>query len=69
MLPLSSAIHSTHGNVKNYLLFSDEIKIDLLGADLTGGPSEYIDLQFVARPNLKVKEFVFLIEGQNYLVK
>ena len=68
-LTLSSAIHSTYGNVKRYLLFSDGIKIDEKGADLTGGPSEYIDLQFVAIPHLSITGFLFVIEGHNYLIK
>lgn len=68
-LPLVSAIHSEDGNVKRELLISDEIKTDMIGADLTECGSEYIDLAFAALYGLKIVEFTVIIEGHNYLVK
>jgi hypothetical protein len=68
-LPLVFAVHSEDGNVKSELLFSDEVKTDIIGADFKEGSSEYIDLAFMARSNLKIVGFTFIIEGHNYIVK
>ncbi|GAI86710.1 unnamed protein product, partial [marine sediment metagenome] len=68
-LPLVSAIHSDDGNVKRELLISDDVKTDIIGADLKEGSSEYIDLAFAALNGLKIVEYTFIIEGHNYIVK
>ena len=68
-LPLISAIHSTDGNVRLKLLFSDDIRTDILGADHNNGTSEYIDLKFWAPRRLQIEEFTFIIEGYNPLFK
>lgn len=64
-LILVSATHSAFGNVKQKLRFSDDNKIQLLGATHNEGISEYIDLEFIAFKNLDFNEFEFEIEGNN----
>jgi hypothetical protein len=65
-LPLISAIHSEDGNVLPQLLFSDDWRTDTLGAIHNNGTSQSIDLKFIAPPPiLKIKDFVFQIEGFN----
>jgi len=61
-LPLISAIHSRYGNVKQKLLFSDDVKTDIEA-------NESIDLKFLALPNIKIKAFIFEIEGHNRIIK
>ena len=69
-LPLTYGWHSEHGNLLPQLLFSDEWKTDILGADLNNGTSQSIDLKFQALPpNLQVVSFIFQIEGNNKLPK
>ncbi len=69
ILYLVSAVHCKDGNVKRELKFSDDIKTVILGADHKNGPSEYIDLVFNSGSNLEIEEFIFIIEGNNILVK
>lgn len=61
-LPLVSAVHSVHGNVKHQLLFSDDIRIDTEA-------NESIYLKFVALPHLDIQYFTFIIEGHNMIPK
>jgi hypothetical protein len=70
-LPLTSAIHSSDGDVLEELLFSDDMKTRILGANLNNGISESIDLKFSVLPirGLKVRNYVFLIEGNNWVGK
>jgi len=69
ILYLVSAVHCKDGNVKRELKFSDDIKTIILGTDHKNGPSEYIDLVFNSGSNLEIEEFIFIIEGNNILVK
>jgi len=68
-LPLTSAVHSAHGNVKQKLLISDDVRVDTLGAEHNNGVSEFIDLKFVAPPRLEIVECFFIIEGYNAISK
>ncbi|MHA1137082.1 MAG: hypothetical protein ACTSSE_11405 [Candidatus Thorarchaeota archaeon] len=68
-LPLLSATHSTIGSVTNTLRHSDDIRIDVLGAEYNNGSSEYIDLRFLTLGNLEFVEYIFQIEGYNVDVK
>lgn len=69
-LPLVWARHSENGNVLPQLLFSDDWKTTTLGADHNGGTSQSIDLKFLALPQgFKVAGFLFVIEGNNMIVK
>ncbi len=68
-LTLISATHSALGDVKQTLKFSDENKVQLLGAVHNEGDSEFIDLEFLAFKHLNFDEFIFEIEGNNMLVK
>ena len=61
-LPLIYANHSEYGNVLPQLLFSDDWRVDTL---INNEKSQYIDLKFAAVLNVKVTEFVFVIEGYN----
>jgi len=65
-LPLIYAWHSDKGFVLLPLLFSDDWKVDTLGADHNNGISQSIELRFLALPrNIEVQAFVFQIEGNN----
>lgn len=68
-LLLISATHSELGQVKHILWFNDNNKVDLYGAEHTENDSEFINLKFFAPKRLVFIEFIFLIEGINYLVK
>ncbi|MDO8122752.1 MAG: hypothetical protein Q6364_00010 [Candidatus Hermodarchaeota archaeon] len=68
-LPLFSAIHSTQGQVRWKLWLGDARRVDLHGADHNDGISEEIYLIFFAPPHLSIVEFVFVIEGNNPIVK
>lgn len=70
-LPLTSAIHSTDGDVLEDLILSDDVKTQTLGADLNNGISESIDLEFSVKPirGLKVRDYLFFIEGNNPIGK
>jgi hypothetical protein len=68
-LSLLSAIHSTEGQVKGELLRSDDIRVDVLGADHNNGTSEYIDFEFVAPMGLDIIDYIFIIEGNNVIIK
>lgn len=69
-LPLIRAVHSEDGDVLPQLLFSDDWKTDTLGADHNNGTSQSIDLRFLALPrNIEAISFVFVIEGNNRIVK
>jgi len=68
-LTLVSAIHTTWGEVLTKLLFSDDDRIHMLGADHTGHASQSIDLKFYASANLRLEGFLFVIEGNNLLIK
>ncbi|MFX0024178.1 MAG: Ig-like domain-containing protein, partial [Candidatus Hermodarchaeota archaeon] len=69
LLPLLSATHSVLGQVTLALWFSDDVKVGVLGADHTNGMSEFIDLEFIAFWPFTFSEFVFVIEGNNYIIK
>lgn len=69
-LPLKKAWHSEDGNVRNLLLYSDDLRAEEKGADHNGGMSQSIDLEFEAlRPSAKAVAFVFTIEGYNPWLK
>jgi len=69
-LPLRKAWHSEDGNVLNLLRRSDDRRVEELGADHNGGTSQSIDLEFAAlRSNAKAVAFVFMIEGNNMIIK
>jgi len=69
-LPLISAVHSEYGDVLPQLLFSDDSKTDMLGANLNNGTSQSIDLKFLAQAeDMKVIGFLFVIEGNNTSTK
>jgi len=64
-LPLVSAQHSELGDVRNKIRHSDDVRVDVLGADHNSGTSQYIDLQFIAPKGFNVVEYIFWIEGYN----
>ncbi len=65
-LPLTHAWHSEDGNVLPWLLFSDDLKTETLGADHNDGVSQSVDLEFAAlSPILEIVGFRFQIEGCN----
>jgi len=69
-LPLRKAWHSEDSNVRNLLLYSDDLRVEELGADHNGGTSQSIDLEFAAiGPNTKAVAFIFTIEGYNPFYK
>ena len=68
-LYLSSATHSSLGEVRWELWISDDIRVDELGADHNEGISEFITLEFIAPAHKKFIEFIFVIEGNNAFVK
>ncbi|TES95370.1 MAG: hypothetical protein E3J90_09830 [Promethearchaeota archaeon] len=68
-MPLASAIHSAFGQVRWTLLISDDVRVDILGADHNEGSSEFIELEFKAPAHTNFIEFIFVIEGFNYIVK
>ncbi len=68
-LPLISAIHSAMGQVSQILRYSDNLRVDELGADHNEGTSESINLEFLALPYIYFKEFIFVIEGYNMIIK
>ena len=68
ILPLSSAQHSSFGQVLDLLKYSDDIKVDILGADHNEGSSESIDLEFLTNGS-HFCNFILIIEGNNVIVK
>ena len=68
-LTLKSAFHSSLGNVLPELMFSDDNRVDVLGAIHNNGTSEFIDIQFKAQHNQIFSGFIFIIEGHNILEK
>lgn len=68
-LRLTSAFHSSLGQVRNWLWFSDDKRVDVYGADHIEGGSEFIDLKFIAPAHTNFVEFIFFIEGNNRLIK
>jgi hypothetical protein len=65
-LPLVLAVHSQYGNVLPQLLFSDDWRVDELGAMWNNGTSQSVCLQFLALPpSVHVVSFAFVIEGYN----
>ena len=65
-LPLIWAWHSENGFVLPQLLFSDDWKSVMLGAEHNEGTSQSINLRFLALPpSFKVSDFLFVIEGNN----
>ena len=68
-LYLHSAVHSSLGQVKWMLWYSDDNRVKVLGADHNEGNSEFIDLEFNAPTHTNFIEFIFFIEGHNKLVK
>jgi len=68
-LRLTSAFHSSLGQVRNWLWFSDDRRVDVYGSDHIEGGSEFIDLKFIAPAHTNFVEFIFFIEGNNRLIK
>jgi hypothetical protein len=69
-LPLKKAWHSEDGNVRNLLLYSDDLRAEEKGADHNGGISQGIDLEFAALgPQAEAVGFIFTIEGYNPFYK
>ena len=62
-LHLKSAIHSNRGEVRKLLWFSDDLKVEELGANHNNGVSETIDLEFTMESESNFLEFSFTIEG------
>jgi len=69
LLSLKSATHSSLGNVKQTLKSSDDIRVDILGADHNDGLSQHIDLEFEALKDQNFVGFEFVIEGHNLIIK
>jgi hypothetical protein len=69
-LPLKKAWHSGDGNVRDLLLYSDDLRAEELGADHNGGTSQSIDLEFGALGrDAQAVAFIFAIEGYNMICK
>ena len=68
-LALKSAFHSSLGNVLPELKFSDDNRVDILGAIHNNGTSEFLDIEFKLHSNQIFSGFTFIIEGHNILVK
>lgn len=68
-LYLISAIHSELDQVRTELWFSDDKRVDLLGGDHTNGVSENIDLVFYMPKHANFDKFIFIIEGNNMIIK
>ncbi len=68
-LALKTALHSSLGNVLPELKFSDDNRVDVLGAIHNNGTSEFIDIEFKSLPNQVFSGFTFIIEGHNYIIK
>lgn len=68
-LSLKSAFHSSLGNVLPELKFSDDNRVDVLGAIHNNGTSEFIDIEFKSIYNDIFSGFMFIIEGHNPIVK
>ncbi len=51
------------------LKYSDDNRVDTLGAIHNNGTSEFIDIEFKSLPNQIFSGFTFIIEGHNYIVK
>jgi len=68
-LDLKTAFHSSLGNVLPELKFSDDNRVDVLGAIHNNGTSEFIDIEFKSPPNQIFSGFTFIIEGYNYIIK
>jgi rhodanese-related sulfurtransferase len=64
-IALISAIHSAEGDVLYELGLSDDLRIDLLGANHNYGNSQYIDLQFSVPDNFSALHFILVLEGFN----
>lgn len=67
-LPLVRAIHSEKGDVSQALLYSDNMRVDELGADHNNGTSQHIDLEFLALGHVGVT-LIIVIEGYNSEIK
>lgn len=68
-LYLLSAIHSELVQVRRELWISDDRRVQMLGADHNDGISEVIDLEFYALRHVEFSKFIFVIEGNNAIVK
>lgn len=68
-LHLQSAIHSTLGKVRSLLRKSDDLKVTTLGKEHNNGISETIDLEFILKGAKNFLEFIFIIEGNNMIIK
>lgn len=68
-LHLKSAIHSTIGEVRNLLQHSDDLRVTELGEEHNNGISETINLEFVMKRETNFLEFIFIIEGNNVIIK
>ena len=68
-LALKSALHSSLGNVLPELKFSDDNRVDVLGAIHNNGTSEFLDIEFKLISNQIFSGFTFIIEGHNIMVK
>ena len=69
ILPLMSGIHSSLGDVTELLRYSDDIRVEELGAEHNNGISEEIILEFLGPKYMPYIEFIFFIEGNNYIIK
>ncbi len=68
-LPLLAATHSDQGNVKQELKSSDDIRIDIFGANHNNGTSEEILLVFNVQNGKVIIDFFFIIKGYNAISK
>jgi hypothetical protein len=68
-LHLDYAIHSSKGEITNRLKHSDDLRVEQLGAEYNNGISENINLKFKIRKSIEITEFIFVIEGNNEIIK
>lgn len=68
-LHLKSAIHSSKVEVGSILKHSDDLKVTTLGEEHNNGISETIDLKFNLKGAKSFLEFIFIIEGNNVIIK
>ena len=68
-LRLKSAIHSSMGEVRKLLQYSDDLRVTELGEEYNNGISEFINLEFHMNRETDFLEFIFIIEGNNMIIK
>jgi rhodanese-related sulfurtransferase len=64
-IPLVSAVHVVEGDVLMQLSHSDDIRVDIFGADHNNGSSQYIDLEFIIQDGFTAFQLIIVLEGYN----